>query len=189
MKKMLKLIFISLGMLLIFSACSSQSNTSQSSKSSTEKISSTSNMEEMNHNGMIPTNMKDAVNSKFPVGSNVILLSDHMEGMKGAKAKVVGAYSTTIYEVSYQPTTGGEVVKNHKWVVQEELKNSSTTAKKGDPVILNADHMKGMNGADAHIERAIEGTVYVVDYTPTNGDKEVKNHMWVTEDELKENNN
>ena len=36
----------------------------------------------MNHEGMVPSSMKDAANPKFPVGSNVILLGDHMEGMK-----------------------------------------------------------------------------------------------------------
>ncbi|UPS11432.1 putative protein YdhK (plasmid) [Lactococcus lactis] len=76
----------------------------------------------MNHEGMVPSSMKDAANPKFPVGSNVILLGDHMEGMKGANAQVVGAFDTTMYEVSYEPKTGGPMVNNHRWVVQEELK-------------------------------------------------------------------
>ncbi|EJK6323181.1 DUF1541 domain-containing protein, partial [Listeria monocytogenes] len=32
-------------------------------------------------------------------------------------------------------------------------------------------------------------TVYVVNYTPTDGQEEVKNHMWVTEDEMEYDEN
>ncbi|MBB6023576.1 hypothetical protein HNR77_004677 [Paenibacillus sp. JGP012] len=42
--------------------------------------------------------------------------------MKGATANIVGAYDTNVYSVSYTPTTGGEPVKNHKWVIGSELK-------------------------------------------------------------------
>lgn len=147
------------------------------------------NHEGMNHEGMVPSSMKDAAHPKFPVGSNVILLGDHMKGMKGAKAQVVGAFDTTIYEVSYKPKTGGPMVKNHRWVVQEELKDTKTVANEGDTVILNADHMDGMMGAEAKVDKSITRTVYVVNYTPTNGQKEVKNHMWVTEDEMEYDKN
>ncbi len=34
-----------------------------------------------------------------------------MEGMKGAKATITGAYDTIAYTVTYKPTTGGEEVK------------------------------------------------------------------------------
>ena len=34
-------------------------------------------------------------------------------------------------------------------VVQEELKDTKTVASGGDTVILNADHMDGMMGAEA----------------------------------------
>jgi hypothetical protein len=44
--------------------------------------------------------------------------------------------------------------------------------------------MEGMKGATAEIDSAEETTVYMVDYTPTNGGEEVKNHKWVTESEL-----
>ncbi|MDB1688218.1 YdhK family protein [Enterococcus casseliflavus] len=186
MKKTVKLILASLGLILFLTACSNQSDT-DTSNSSVESSSSNSmdSMEGMNHDGMVPATMKDAKNPKFPVGSNVILLDDHMEGMKGAEAQVVGAYDTIIYEVSYEPTTGGEMVKNHRWVVQEELKDSATEAGKGDSVVLNADHMDGMMGAEAQVDRAIKGTIYVVDYTPTDGQEKVKNHMWISEDEMK----
>jgi len=192
-KKMTKLVFASLGIIVFLGACSNQSE-SNNSKSTNEESTSTvssemNSMEGMNHEGMVPSSMKDAANPKFPVGSNVILLGDHMEGMKGANAQVVGAFDTTMYEVSYEPKTGGPMVNNHRWVVQEELKDTETVANEGDTVILNADHMDGMMGAEAKVDKSITGTVYVVNYTPTDGQEEVKNHMWVTEDEMEYDEN
>ncbi|MBR3217674.1 MAG: YdhK family protein, partial [Exiguobacterium sp.] len=53
----------------------------------------------------------------------------------------------------------------------------------GDEVVLAADHMEGMDGAEATIDTAEETTVYMVDYTTEDGE-EVTNHKWVTESEL-----
>src|SRR5699024_10052247 len=39
----------------------------------------------------------------------------------------------------------------------------------GDHVILNADHMPGMDGAEATISGAFDTTTYSVSYTPTDG--------------------
>lgn len=103
------------------------------------------------------------------------------------KATVTAAYDTTIYEITFDPTNGGATVKNHKWVVQEELKDKKNVAKIGDSVILEANHTVGMMGAEATVDEAITGTVYVVDYEATDGSGMVKNHMWVTESELKTN--
>ncbi|HLR51893.1 MAG TPA: YdhK family protein, partial [Candidatus Avamphibacillus sp.] len=44
--------------------------------------------------------------------------------------------------------------------------------------------MKGMEGATAEIESSEKTTVYMIDYTPTTGGEEVKNHKWVTDSEL-----
>lgn len=135
--------------------------------------------------GEVPVGLKQAENPRFKVGSQVIINAEHMPGMKGAEAIIVGAYDTTAYSISYQPTTGGKQVINHKWVVQEEVQNAGTTPiKPGDNVIIMADHMKGMKGATATINSAIKTTVYMVDYKPTTGGETVKNHKWVTEEEL-----
>lgn len=104
--------------------------------------------------------------------------------MKGAKATIVGAYDTTVYTISYTPTNGGPEVKNHKWVIQEELKDAGKEPlQPGTEVVVNADHMEGMEGATAVIDSAEQTTVYMVDFTSTTGE-EVKNHKWVTESEL-----
>lgn len=133
----------------------------------------------------LPAGLKEASNPKFKVGSQAVILDDHMPGMKGAAATIVGAYDTTVYTVSYIPTTGGDKVTNHKWVVQEEIKNAGDQPfAAGDEVTLMADHMKGMDGAKATIDSAEQTTVYVVDYTPTPGGDPVENHKWVIESEL-----
>ncbi|RXZ02804.1 hypothetical protein DMO16_22275 [Fictibacillus sp. S7] len=149
-------------------------------------------MNQMNHEGMnhsssgeVPKGLKEAKNPKYKVGSQAIITASHMPGMNGAKAKIVGAYDTTAYAVTYTPTTGGKRVKNHKWVIQEEIQNAGNkTLKPGTKIKLNADHMKGMKGASAVIDSAETTIVYMVDYTTTTGGEKVKNHKWVTESEL-----
>lgn len=155
------------------------------------------NQTEENHNGMdhgdmdhsgsgeIPKGLKKAENPTFEVDSKALIKADHMNGMNGAEATIVGAYDTTVYTVSYTPTTGGKKVTDHKWVIHEEIKDAGDKPlAAGTDVILNADHMKGMKGAKAVIDSAEQTTVYMVDYTPTNGGKKVTNHKWVTESEL-----
>lgn len=79
---------------------------------------------DMNHSSSseVPKGLKVAANPKFQVGSKATIQADHMKGMKGAEATIVGAYDTTAYIISYTPTTGGPKVENHKWVIQEEIK-------------------------------------------------------------------
>ena len=196
-KKQFGLLTISIGTLFVLGSCSNQipsgdsNGTSPSSTATSNEMneingmsSMSSEMEEMNHEGEVPSGMVEASDPEFPVGTKVTVLTDHMPGMQDAQAEIVGAYDTTIYEVSYEPATGGEKVMNHKWVVQEELEDTKTIAKAGDTVTLTADHMAGMNGAKATVEFALTDTAYVIDYVPSDGGEPVKNHMWVTSDEL-----
>lgn len=74
-------------------------------------------------------------------------------------------------------------------MIQEELSPvPDSPLKAGGKVTLAADHMKGMDGAKATIDQADETTVYMVDFKPTTGGKTIKNHKWVTEDELQAKN-
>ncbi|QBP40212.1 YdhK family protein [Paenisporosarcina antarctica] len=142
---------------------------------------------DMNHSGSgkVPEDLKEEENPTFEVGSQAIIEADHMEGMTGAEATIVLAVDTAAYAVSYTPTTGGEKVTNHKWVVHEELEDSGDEPlKAGTKVILNADHMEGMDGAKAEIDSAEQTTVYMINYTSTTSGEEVTNHKWVTESEL-----
>jgi hypothetical protein len=143
--------------------------------------------EHMEHSssGEVPDGLKVAEHPTYKIGDKVILKTDHMNGMKDAEATISRAFYTTAYVVTYTPTTGGPKVENHKWVIQEEIKDAGKkTLKPGTEVTLEADHMKGMKGASAEIVSSEKTTVYMVDYTPTTGGPVVKNHKWVTEDEV-----
>lgn len=140
----------------------------------------------MNHSGSsnVPEGLKVSENPKFEVGGQAIIESHHMEGMKGAIATIVGAYDTTVYTISYTPTDGGEKVENHKWVIHEEIQDAGDEPfKPGSEVKIIAEHMEGMDGVTAEIDSAKATTVYMVDFTTTDGE-EVTNHKWVTESEL-----
>ncbi|GHI00128.1 YdhK family protein [Neobacillus kokaensis] len=183
-------------LLLVFFLAACGGNHETSPKDTSETKSNThdksDSMEEMDHSemdhsgsGEVPEGLAKAENPTYPVESKVIIHAEHMPGMEGAEATVSGAFDTTVYSVTYTPTTGGNPVKNHKWVVHEEIENASDKPyKQGDEVVLNAEHMKGMKGAKATIDTAEPTTVYMVDYTDTKTGEKITNHMWVTESEL-----
>src|SRR5690625_4299937 len=157
-----------------------------------EESDTNEDMEGMDHSGMnhsstgeVPEGLQEADNPTYEVGGQAIIESDHMPGMNGAEATIVGAYDTTVYTISYTPTTGGDPVENHKWVIHEEIEEAGDEPfEPGNEVTLNADHMEVMDGATAVIDSAEETTVYMVDFVATDSGEEVKNHKWVTESEL-----
>lgn len=141
--------------------------------------------DEMSNSGEVPEDLKEAENPTYEVGSRTIIEAEHMQGMDGAEATISGAFDTTVYTVSYTPTNGGEPVEDHKWVIHEELEGpGEAPLEPGTEVTLDADHMKGMDGATATIDSAEETTVYMVDFVTTDTEEEVQNHKWVTESEL-----
>ncbi|MCG1009692.1 DUF1541 domain-containing protein [Salinicoccus sp. ID82-1] len=140
--------------------------------------------EQMSSTGVVPDGLEEAEDPTYEVGSQAIIKADHMPGMYGAEATIAGAFDTVAYSVTYYPTTGGDPVENHKWVIHEELEGpGEAPLEPGTEVTLDADHMKGMDGATAVIESAEDTTVYMLDFTTTTGEK-VENHKWVTESEL-----
>ena len=131
-----------------------------------------------------PAGIADATDPTYPVGTRVTVTADHMAGMEGAAATVTGAFSTTVYAVSYTPTDGGTPVHDHRWVVHEELENpGSAPLADGTEVTIDADHMPGMKGAHATVDSSTQETVYMVDITTADG-MTMTNHRWVTESEL-----
>lgn len=167
-------------------ACSSGEEEEQHTNTNHEGM---EEMEHMNHSssGELPKGLKVAENPTFKVGSKAIMSTDHMDGMNGAEATIAGAFDTTVYAISYTSITGGERVENHKWIIHEEIQDASIEPyQAGEEVMVEADHMDGMEGAEAIIESAEQTKVYMVDYTSTDGEH-VKNHKWVTESELSAN--
>lgn len=174
---------------IALSACSTNSETSEMPMDNApeDHMNEESGHMNMDHSGSgeVPADLKKAENPAFEVGSKAIIETGHMEGMEGAEAEIVGAFDTIAYAVSYTPETGGEPVKNHKWVIHEELEQpGDEPLQAGDEATLAADHMEGMNGAAATIDSAEETTVYMINFTPTTGGDPVTNHKWFVENEL-----
>ncbi|QHT47864.1 YdhK family protein [Bacillus sp. SB49] len=192
--KWMKMLVLSAVVLVGLAACgnddSGQDEKKDQEATDTQQMSheEKSGHESMDHSGSgeVPDDLKEAEDPTFAVGSKAMITADHMPGMDGAEATVVGAYDTTAYIVSYEPTDGGERVTDHKWVIHEEIEgHNDQTFEPGEEVTLRADHMPGMDGAKATIESKEATTVYMVDYVPVDGGEEVTNHKWVTESELK----
>lgn len=194
---------ITLSSLALLAACSPQDSENQESvdtsvqssipaaesSSESQMMSESEGMDGMMHDdsGEIPEGLQEAENPTYPVGDTVTIQTDHMAGMEGATGTIVGAFDTVAYEVTYEPTNGDSIVENHKWVLKEEIpeaRNQEEPLSEGTEVTLEASHTEGMEGVTATIDSAEETTVYMLDYQPTDGGEMVKNHKWVTEDEL-----
>ncbi|MGM0843868.1 MAG: YdhK family protein [Bacillota bacterium] len=181
-------------MVMILAACGSD-NQEETGNTGSENHESHQESEDDSHgdhagmdhsaSGEIPEDMKEAENPKYEKGSKVIIEEGHMPGMKGAEATIKEAFDTTVYSISYDPVTGGERVENHKWVVHEELQEADQDPfQPGSEVTLEAEHMEGMQGAEAVVDTAEQKTVYVIDFTTLDGSEKIENHLWVTEEEL-----
>lgn len=140
-------------------------------------------MEHPMDGGPAPEGITEASDPTYPVGTEVQLTADHMEGMDGAAATISGAFQTYTYSVNYTPAGGGDPVTDHKWVVQEEIQDAGDERlADGSEATLLAEHMEGMQGAPATIASSTDETVYMVDYE-SDGMK-MTNHKWVVESEI-----
>ena len=182
-----------LGGALVLSGCSTGGDQDQATPSSTSQheghgssgsSSDSGGMEHPMDGGPAPEGIETAASPTYPVGTEVTLTADHMEGMDGANATIAGAYDTYTYAVDFTPSAGGEPVKDHKWVVQQEIKDAGDERlADGTEVTLEAEHMEGMKGAKATIASSTEETVYMVDYESDG--MTMTNHKWVVESEIK----
>ena len=179
-----------LGGALVFTGCRTGGDQDQGTPSTTSQheghgsSSDSGGMEHPMDGGPAPEGIETAASPTYPVGTEVTLTADHMEGMDGANAMIAGAYDTYTYAVDFTPSAGGEPVKDHKWVVQQEIKDAGDERlADGTEVTLEAEHMEGMKGAKATIASSTEETVYMVDYESDG--MTMTNHKWVVESELK----
>src|SRR5699024_3209806 len=196
MSRKLMMGVIVLFMSVVLAACGGNDDTESDSNTNKEDNSSENSEmdEESDHSDMdpsssgeVPDDLAKAEDPKYPVDSEAEITADHMEGMKGAIGTIEDAYDTTAYVVTYEPTDGGEKVENYIRVESEDSENEEGQSyEQGDEVVIEADHMEGMEGATAKIDSAEDTTVYMVSYEDTDTGEDVKNHKWVTEDELSE---
>lgn len=184
-------------LLIVLAACGGNNDVFENGNDTEGNTNETEGSNNMNGNedahmdhsssGEVPDDLKEAEDPKYPIDSEAEIKADHMEGMDGAVGTIEGAYDTTAYIVTYETTDRGEKVENHKWVIHEEIENEADEPyDENDEVVLEANHMEGMEGAEATVDSAEDTTVYMVSYEDTNSEEEIDNHKWVTEDELSE---
>ena len=182
-----------LGVALVLAGCASGADDNQQTDpSATEEHqghggnNAESGDEEMEHpmdGGPAPEGIAEASDPAYPVGTEVQLTADHMEGMDGATATISGAFDTYTYSVNYTNAGGGDPVTDHKWVVHEELQDAGDAPLQvGDTAVMEAEHMAGMKGAEATVASVTDETVYMVDYTADG--MTMTNHKWVVESEI-----
>lgn len=186
-KKQIRRAAIALGAVFALAGCASEAvDEAISDPSTTETQQSHDGHGGMDHpmdGGSAPQGIVEAKDPTYPVGTEVKLVTDHMEGMDGAVATIVGAFDTYTYSVNYTPMSGGDAVIDHKWVVQEEIQGAGEERfEDGAEVTLLAEHMGGMKGALATIASSTDETVYMVDYESDG--MEMLNHKWVVESEI-----
>jgi hypothetical protein len=178
----IKEIIILLLTLFSLAACSGEGNAVTEQEMAHE-------MEHMHHfNGSaeVPKALaKKAVeNPTYPIGSKAISKATHMGGMmENVEVTIVAAYQTTAYETSFVLPNGTKM-ENHRWIVHEEFVDPATEPlASGTEIKTTADHMEGMKDSIQTIDSSVETTVYIVDFVTADG-HEVKNHKWISEEEL-----
>lgn len=127
---------------------------------------------------------KAVMNPKYAIGSKAISKAKHMgEMMYNVEVTIVAAYKTAAYETSFVIPDGTKMEK-HRWIVHEEFVNPGIEPiAPGTQIKTIADHMEGMKDSKQTIDSSIETTVYMVNFESLDGHK-VKNHKWVSEEEL-----
>ena len=194
MKKKRKVGVALLATLLALAACKDESGedlpplgtVQEEQQEKTGETTESTEHAQMNHSttGEVSEGLRKAEDPAFPVGSKVLIRTNLEEGMETVEGTVVGAYESTAYMVSYEPSDGGDAVENYKWVIHEEIEEAGPDLfARGEEVVLNASHAAGMHGADAYIEAVEATTVYMVDYVSPTGE-EITNHRWFVEEEL-----
>lgn len=84
---------------LVLAACGGTTGDDEQEKNQApneETSEQNSDMDDMEHSdsGEIPDDLEAASNPTYEVGSQARITTDHMKGMEGAEATIVGAYDT-----------------------------------------------------------------------------------------------
>ncbi|MBB3116299.1 YdhK family protein [Corynebacterium bovis] len=77
----------------------------------------------VDHKWVVQEELENPSANPVPDGGEITILADHMDGMKGAHGTVASSTKQTVYMVDY--TVAGMTVRNHKWVVEDEMEPRS----------------------------------------------------------------
>lgn len=74
-----------------------------------------------NHRWIVHEEITDNQEELYEVGNQITIDAYHMMGMEGATATIDAMTTQTVYLVDYVDTETGELIINHKWMVEEEI--------------------------------------------------------------------
>ena len=98
-------------------------------------------MEHPMDGGPAPEGMAAAEDPEFPVGTEVTLTADHMEGMEGATATISGAFDTTTYSVSFtRPMAASRSLTTSGSSTSSRTRRGPLA--EGTEVVITADHWR-----------------------------------------------
>ncbi len=72
------------------------------------------------HKWVVQEELEGVHDDDLHVGDTAVMAADHMTGMKGAEATISGISEETVSMVDVT-TADGMTMKNHKWVVEDEV--------------------------------------------------------------------
>lgn len=72
------------------------------------------------HRWVVQEELENAGSDRFANGTEVTMLAEHMNGMRGAKATIAHSTDETVYMVDYE--ADGMNMTNHKWVTESEIR-------------------------------------------------------------------
>lgn len=75
----------------------------------------------LNHRWIVHEEVENYQETPYMVGDQIVVDAYHIAGMEGADATIDDVTTQTVYMIDYVDTQTGELIINHKWVVEEEL--------------------------------------------------------------------
>ena len=76
------------------------------------------------HKWIIQREIQGQTDESAPLadGTEIVMEASHMPGMKGAKATIVSSQESNVYIVDVPPYEGQAEMKDHRWLLQSEMK-------------------------------------------------------------------
>ncbi|MCJ1907658.1 YdhK family protein [Planococcus ruber] len=106
--------------------------------------------------------------------------------LAGALAIILAACSSeSSDQESMEHGENGHMEHSSTGELPEDLKKAQNPKyDEGSSVLMNADHMEGMQGTEATVSGAFDTIAYSISYTPENGGDRVENHKWIVQKEI-----
>lgn len=95
------------------------------------------------------------------------------------------ASDPAIEEIMEEEEMDDEMVHDESGELPEGLEEADDPMYEvGEAIVIQTDHMEGMNGAEGVVVGAFDTIAYEISYDPTNGEEREENHQWVIHEEI-----